>query len=435
MEYPDGLSVYALQEALVEHFNLSFTEEEIEEAIFKKGQNKITMSDTLVFLLPTARKSLELQPLLSEELNDHLHFADRLRLELPHSLHGDLGGLLIGEMEYASGDAAERNTLHAVLPGQFQTGTVAGGQQVLIFRGHTTLNAGANGMQDIVAGQIVSLGDFGLSGGLLMALVLHELGAVQAELDASKGMDAVVNAGVARHIAARHAAVRGVDNGAAPEPGNVALPEVEIAADRLQIGQAGDASGFNLLTQVFVLHDQKFDVDGLGAANVHQRTQHPLLLIGIRWDFHTAIALVLIQQPLDEEYSFFSLVHVVHSITSDDRPIFHCRLSFHEFSDKAELVHVIYFTDIHIAQQMPINAAVILGKSFFFLCVSSLLDAEDFLHICREIAHVENCFIQPHQFGARNISRIGPCITFAFYNNALVFGSTIKSVFFGWRSN
>lgn len=69
MEYPDGLSVYALQEALVEHFNLSFTEEEIEEAISKKGQNKITMSDTLVFLLPTAQKSLELQPLLSEELN------------------------------------------------------------------------------------------------------------------------------------------------------------------------------------------------------------------------------------------------------------------------------------------------------------------------------------------------------------------------------
>ena len=64
MEYPDGLSVYALQEALVEHFNLSFTEEEIEEAISKKGQNKITMSDTLVFLLPTVQKSLELQPLL-----------------------------------------------------------------------------------------------------------------------------------------------------------------------------------------------------------------------------------------------------------------------------------------------------------------------------------------------------------------------------------
>ena len=133
-----------------------------------------------------------------------------------------------------------------------------------------------------------------------MALALHELGAIQPELDAREGMDAVVDAGVARHITARHAAVGGVDNGTAPNPGDVALPEIEIAANRLQIGQAGDASGFNLLTQVFVLHDQKFDVDGLGAANVHQRTQHPLLLIGIRWDFHTAIALVLIQQPLDE---------------------------------------------------------------------------------------------------------------------------------------
>lgn len=70
MEYPDGLSVYALREAFIEHFNLSFTEEEIEEAILKKGQNRITRSDTLVFLVPTARKSLELQPLLSEELND-----------------------------------------------------------------------------------------------------------------------------------------------------------------------------------------------------------------------------------------------------------------------------------------------------------------------------------------------------------------------------
>ena len=50
MEYPDGLSVYALQEALVEHFNLSFTEEEIEEAISKKGQNNdfIVSADQLL---------------------------------------------------------------------------------------------------------------------------------------------------------------------------------------------------------------------------------------------------------------------------------------------------------------------------------------------------------------------------------------------------
>lgn len=214
-------------------------------------------------------------------------------------------------MEHAGGDAAKRNTLHAVLLGQFQTGTVAGGQQALIIQGHTTLNDGADGMQHIIAGQIVSLGDFGLSGGFLMALVLHELGTIQAELDAGEGMDAVVDAGVARHIAARHAAVGGVDNGAALQPGDVALPEVQIAANRLQIVQAGDARVFELLTQVFVLHSQELGVDGLGTADVHQRTQYPFLLILVRRDFHTAITPVLVQQPLDEEYSFFRLIHTI----------------------------------------------------------------------------------------------------------------------------
>ena len=88
-----------------------------------------------------------------------------------------------------------------------------------------------------------------------MALTLHEFGTIQAKLDACEGMDAVVDAGVARHIAARHAAVCGVDNGAALEPGDVSLPEVQIAADRLQTVQAGDARVLELLTQVFVLHD------------------------------------------------------------------------------------------------------------------------------------------------------------------------------------
>ena len=54
-------------------------------------------------------------------------------------------------MEHAGGDAAERNALHTILLGQFQTGTVAGGQQALILRGHTALDDGADGMQYIVA--------------------------------------------------------------------------------------------------------------------------------------------------------------------------------------------------------------------------------------------------------------------------------------------
>ena len=59
------------------------------------------------------------------------------------------------------------------------------------------------------------------------------------------------------------------------------------------------------------MHGQKLGVDDLGAADVHQRSQHPLLLIGIRRNFHAAIAPVLVQQPLDEKYSFFSLVHLM----------------------------------------------------------------------------------------------------------------------------
>ena len=162
-----------------------------------------------------------------------------------------------------------------------------------------------------------------------MALLFHEPGTIQPELDARKGMDAVVDAGVAGHITARHSAVRGVDDSTAPQPGDIALPEVQISANRLQIGQAGDAGRFNLLTQIFVLHGQKIGADGLGAADVHQRAQHALLFICVCRDFHSAITPVLVQQPPDEEFSFFSLVHVVHSITSDDRTISHCRLSFH----------------------------------------------------------------------------------------------------------
>lgn len=135
-------------------------------------------------------------------------------------------------MEYAGGDAAKRNTLYAVLLGQLQTGTVAGGQQTFIFRGHAALNDGADGMQYIVAGQIVGFCDLGLPGWLLVTLALYEPGAIQPELNARKGMDAVVDAGVARHIAARHAAVGGIDDGTALEPGDVTLPKVDVAANR-----------------------------------------------------------------------------------------------------------------------------------------------------------------------------------------------------------
>ena len=53
-------------------------------------------------------------------------------------------------MKHAGGDAAKRDALHAVLPGQLQTGTVAGGQQALILRGYTAIDNGADGVQHMI---------------------------------------------------------------------------------------------------------------------------------------------------------------------------------------------------------------------------------------------------------------------------------------------
>ena len=82
-----------------------------------------------------------------------------------HSLYSDLGGPLIGEMEHAGGDTAERNAFHVVLPGQFQTGTVAGGQQLPVALGHPAGDDGADGVKNVFCRKIVSLRQLGLPGG------------------------------------------------------------------------------------------------------------------------------------------------------------------------------------------------------------------------------------------------------------------------------
>ena len=71
-------------------------------------------------------------------------------------------------------------------------------------------------MDHIVAGQVVGPRDLDLSRGLLTSLLRHQLGAVQPQLNAGIGVDAVVDAGVAGDVAAGHPAVGGVDDSAAP---------------------------------------------------------------------------------------------------------------------------------------------------------------------------------------------------------------------------
>ena len=54
-------------------------------------------------------------------------------------------------------------------------------------------------MQDITAGEIVARGNLRRARGFLMPLFAHYLIAFQAELHSRKGVDHIVNAGMARY--------------------------------------------------------------------------------------------------------------------------------------------------------------------------------------------------------------------------------------------
>lgn len=69
LEHPTGLNLYALSQAINIHFNLAFTEEEIEAAITKKGQNRLLIANGIYSLSPYAIQSLSTQPSLSGKLD------------------------------------------------------------------------------------------------------------------------------------------------------------------------------------------------------------------------------------------------------------------------------------------------------------------------------------------------------------------------------
>ena len=133
-------------------------------------------------------------------------------------------------------------------------------------------------MEDVIARQVVGLRDLRLPCRLLVPLLCHQRGAVLTQLHAGKGVDAVIDAGVARDVAARHTAVRGVDDGPALEARDVPLPEVKVTTDRPQIVEVGNALVCQLLPQVLVLHAQKRFVCHFRHTDIHQRAQQLALL-------------------------------------------------------------------------------------------------------------------------------------------------------------
>ena len=89
------------------------------------------------------------------------------------------------------------------------------------------LNDGADCVDHILAGQIVGGRNLRLPGRLLISLLLHDLCAGVPQLNPRIGMNAVVDAVVARLVAAGHPGIGRVDNGVAGQRCNIALPEIK----------------------------------------------------------------------------------------------------------------------------------------------------------------------------------------------------------------
>ena len=66
-------------------------------------------------------------------------------------------------------------------------------------------------MKDIVAGKIIGFCNLSLTGWFFIPLFQHDPGTFQAKLNSRKGVDAVINTAVIRHIATGHSTVRRID--------------------------------------------------------------------------------------------------------------------------------------------------------------------------------------------------------------------------------
>lgn len=73
LDFPDGISSFDLLASMNAQFSLSFTEEELKDAITKKGNNRISIENGLYKLSPHIHKKLDLQTSLSDELYKVIH--------------------------------------------------------------------------------------------------------------------------------------------------------------------------------------------------------------------------------------------------------------------------------------------------------------------------------------------------------------------------
>ena len=164
-------------------------------------------------------------------------------------------GLPLGVAEDARGQRAQADAAQPRGVRDVEDARVARGQQAPVMQGRLApvLDDGPHRVDDVLGRQVVAAGEDGSAGGL-PALAAggveglrpgHVAGALGAQGRPGDGVDDVVDAAVPGGEAAEHPGVRGVEDGAGAQPGEVAAPEGHVAAQ--QAGHVvGDGQGRDL---------------------------------------------------------------------------------------------------------------------------------------------------------------------------------------------
>lgn len=256
------------------------------------------------------QSAVDVVVLTSEHVEYDPHVAVVLLHPLLHGVDRYPRRLLRREPEHAGGDAAERYAVVPYGPRRIEARAVAGRQLLPVAVREPPLHDRSDRVDHMVAREVERGRDLRQAGALLVPLPAHDVVAGQPELHSGVGVDDVVYARMAGLEASEHPAVGGVDDGAAPQGGDVAPPEVQAIPHRLEAVDVGDPLGLRLPPEVRVLDAQELRTDRLGRAHVHQRPQQPPLLRLVGRDADPGVPRALREQHADELRSPLLLIHV-----------------------------------------------------------------------------------------------------------------------------